>query len=311
MRPSAGRIVQWAAGAAILAWTARALATNWGAFRAADVRWEVRPALVAASALLVWTMYALLVQAWRVMLAGWGERLAPWPAARIWTVSSLGKYVPGKLWAIAGMAVMAQQAGVAAWAATGSAVILQALAVGTGAAVAAVTGMRVLEAAHPGAGTWLLLLAAASATGVALLAWPPATRRLLALAGRGGEGTRSPGAPAILFGTLANVAAWAGYGTALWLLARGMLPGVDLSLPAAIGAFAGSYVAGLLALVAPGGLGVREGVFILMLQAPLGIASATALAVASRLLLTVTEIGAAVPFLLTQSRPEPTRVHSR
>ena len=36
-----------------------------------------------------------------------------------------------------------------------------------------------------------------------------------------------------------------------------------------------------------------------MLQGPIGIAAATALAIASRLLLTVTEIGAAVPFLLS------------
>ncbi|MGH7536840.1 MAG: hypothetical protein ACREMG_14850, partial [Gemmatimonadales bacterium] len=52
-----------------------------------------------------------------------------------------------------------------------------------------------------------------------------------------------------------------------------------------------------LALLAPGGLGVREGVFILMLQGPLGIRAATALALASRLLLTLTELGAAAPFL--------------
>jgi hypothetical protein len=43
--------------------------------------------------------------------------------------------------------------------------------------------------------------------------------------------------------------------------------------------------------------------FILMLQGPLGIGAATALAVASRLLLTLTEFGAAVPFLvLSQGR---------
>ena len=70
------------------------------------------------------------------MLGAWGQRLEGWTAARIWTVSSLGKYLPGKVWAIAGMAMMAREAGVAPWAATGSAVILQMLAIGTGAAVA-------------------------------------------------------------------------------------------------------------------------------------------------------------------------------
>jgi 3-oxoacyl-[acyl-carrier protein] reductase len=44
--------------------------------------------------------------------------------------------------------------------------------------------------------------------------------------------------------------------------------------------FTASYLAGFLALFAPGGLGVREGLFILMLQGPLGIGAATALALA-------------------------------
>ncbi len=66
--------------------------------------------------------------------------------------------------------------------------------------------------------------------------------------------------------------------------------------------FTASYLAGFLALLAPGGLGVREGLFILMLQQPIGIAPATALAIASRLLLTLTEFGAAAPFLLFSRR---------
>jgi uncharacterized membrane protein YbhN (UPF0104 family) len=63
--------------------------------------------------------------------------------------------------------------------------------------------------------------------------------------------------------------------------------------------FTASYLAGFLALFAPGGIGVREGLFILMLQGPLGLGAATALALASRLLLTITEFGAAAPFLLS------------
>jgi uncharacterized membrane protein YbhN (UPF0104 family) len=102
----------------------------------------------------------------------------------------------------------------------------------------------------------------------------------------------------MLLATAANLLAWIGYGVALWLLARG-LTNVELSLRMATGAFAGSYVIGFLALVAPAGLGVREGVFILMLDRVVGTPAAVALAVASRLLLTVAELGAAVPFILT------------
>ena len=45
-------------------------------------------------------------------------------------------------------------------------------------------------------------------------------------------------------------------------------------------------------------------VFILMLQGAIGVPAAAALAIASRLMLTATEVGAAVPFLVT-SRERP------
>jgi hypothetical protein len=125
---------------------------------------------------------------------------------------------------------------------------------------------------------------------------------LLRLAAPGSESRPAPAAGAIALGIMANSVAWVGYGIALWLLARGVLPEARLDLSPAVAVFTASYLAGFLALLAPGGLGVREGVFILMLQGSLGIGIATGLAVASRLLLTVTELGAAIPFLVFPRR---------
>ncbi|HEY8105693.1 MAG TPA: lysylphosphatidylglycerol synthase domain-containing protein [Gemmatimonadales bacterium] len=296
------RVVQWALGLAVLGFAARALVRNWDDFRSQPLTLAPRPLMLVACALIVWAMYALLIWAWRAMLAGWGQRLDGWTASRIWTVSGLGKYVPGKVWAIAGMALMAQRAGVAPWAATASAVVLQALAVGTGAAIVGLAGSVGLEAAHPGARVALVLLVVASAVGVGLVLWPPAVRRLLRLARVPAEAAVPPSPGAVAGGIAANAIAWVGYGAALWLLARGLLPDVKLDLPTAVTAFTASYLAGFLALLAPGGLGVREGLFILMLQQPIGIGPATILAVASRLLLTLTEFGAAAPFLLLTRR---------
>ena len=62
-------------------------------------------------------------------------------------------------------------------------------------------------------------------------------------------------------------------------------------------------MAGLLALPAPGGIGVREFVFFAMLDGVVGPANAVALAVASRLQLTLTELGAAAPFLVSTKEP--------
>ena len=295
------RVVQWALGLLILWLAGRSLVRNWHQLEGQPLDWRVDPLLLALAALVVWGMYALLVTAWRLMLGAWGERLDGWTAGRIWTVSNLGKYIPGKVWAIAGMAVMSRQEGVSAVAATGSAVIVQALAIGTGAAVTGLTGAAALERAHPGATAALWILVAGAVVGIALLLWPPVLRWLVRTAVGSGE-TPAPPLAAIAYGVAANGAAWVGYGVALWLLARGLLPGTGLELGAAIAVFTASYLAGFLALVAPGGLGVREGLFILMLQGSIGIGAATVLALASRVLLTITELGAAVPFLMFPRR---------
>ena len=302
------RVVRWAFGLVILVVAGRSVLANWSRLAAQPVEWRVTPVLIAASLLVTWAMYAVLIQAWRVMLTGWGQALAPLPAARIWTVSSLGKYVPGQVWAIAGMAVMAQRAGVAPWAATSSSVLLQGLAVGTGACVLGFTGVTLLETGYPNVRLVLLALMLLSGLGVALLMWPPFVRRLLGLlkVELGGGGV--PAFGKVLFGAVANVLAWLGYGVALWLLSRGLFASAGLSVPQAIGAFTASYLAGFLAFGVPDGLVVRETVFVSMVQGTIGAPTALALALASRILLTFAQFGAAAPFNL--SSPERTRAQS-
>ena len=301
MDRSLWRAVQWVIAIAIIGFATADLAGSWGRLREQPVAWNVRPGLLVGSALVVWAMYAILIQAWRYMLRGWGDELPTGAAARIWTVSSLGKYIPGKVWAIAGMAVMAQRAGVRRWTATASAVVLQALAIGTGAAVVGAAGSASLESRYPWVPAALLALVALSAIGIGLLLWPPFISRLLRIVGIAAE-RASPGLPAVLGGTVANLAAWTGYGVAFWLLARGLFDAPAFTPVLAVTTFAASYVAGLLFLPAPAGLGVRESVVILMLGGAVGESSALALAIASRVLLTITEFGAAAPFLLAGAR---------
>jgi hypothetical protein len=293
-------VVQVVAGLVVLFFAARQIWRDWDEIRASPLNWNIRPLLLLGGILITLAMYALLIATWRRFLQDWGQQLGGWDAAKIWTIANLGKYIPGKIWAIAGLAIMAQRQGVAPWAATASAVVLQALAVGTGVAVAGLAGTRVLAATHPWVVPALWTLAAASAVCVFLLV-SPAVNRLITRRVLGQDPVGSPRPGTVLVGIGVNLAAWAGYGVAFWLLARGSLAGVQLPLVDAIGAFTTSYLAGLLFLLAPGGLFVRESIMILMLQGPIGLAPAGALAVASRLMLTLTEIGVAVPFLVLRS----------
>lgn len=300
MRNRGRLVLGWLAAAVVAGFILRTFLRNWGEFARTPLDLDLRPAWIVASALLVWAAYGVLIWAWRGLGASWAPPLPPGESARIWAVSSLGKYVPGKVWAFAGMAVLAQRAGMPGWAATGAAVLMQALALATGALVIGVCGTAALEAAHPGARLVLLFLAIASLAGVALAAWPPLATRLLARLAGPGEVPGPPGIGPLLAGAAANLAAWLAYGAALWCLTRGVLGEARLPFTAAAGAFAASYLAGVLALFAPGGLIVREALFIVLLEPVLGLPRATALAIASRLLLTFTEVGIALPFLATR-----------
>lgn len=297
MRRSAWRVAQVVLGVLLVGLALRQVLANWDAVRSTPFTWHVRPLLLVLSVLVVWAMYALLVATWRLLVERWGGRLTLREAASIWTVSSLGKYVPGKVWAIAGMAVLAKRVGVPPWIATGAAVLNQVLAIGAGAVVVAATGTSLLEARWPWLRTAMWIVLGLVAVGVVVLSSTDVVRKVLTAAGVEAGDTAGPPFSALARAGLANVVAWVGYGLALWLLARGLTE-VPLPIGLAIGAFAASYLIGFLALVAPAGLGVRESVFILMLDHAVGTPAAVALAVASRLLLTVTELGAAVPFLL-------------
>jgi hypothetical protein len=298
MRRSGWRVAQVVLGVLVVGLALRQVLANWDAVRTTPFTWQVRPLLLVLSALVVWGMYALLVATWRLLVERWGGRLTLREAAGIWTVSSLGKYVPGKVWAIAGMAVLAKRVGVPPWIATGAAVLNQVLAIGAGIVVVALTGTALLEARYPWLRTAMWILLAVVVLGLFVLSSASTVRRLLIAAGIDARDTAGPPRSALVLAGLANVVAWLGYGVALWLMARGLTE-APLPLGLAIGAFAASYLMGFLALVAPAGLGVRESVFILMLDPAVGTPAAVALALASRLLLTVTELGAAVPFLLS------------
>jgi hypothetical protein len=295
LRSRAWQAAQWLIGLAIVVFVARYVASNWAEVRQADLRWRLSWPHLAMVLLLVAAVFALLADAWRRTVAGWGYRL-PWPtAARVWLLSSMAKYVPGKVWALAGLAVMSAREGVPAWAATGSAVLLQLMSLGTAAAILAITGLTVGGVVPGPLGLGLF---AAAVTGICLLAvWPPLMRRVVGRFAPAADLTRGPGAGTLIYGAVANLGAWLGYGAAFFVLAKATLPFAPLGFHQALGAYTASYVAGVLAPFAPGGLGVREGVLILALEPRMGLANALALAAVSRLAVTTAEILASIVFL--------------
>jgi len=289
---------------ALALWYAgRALAGQWSSVRLLAARASPRWGLVAASALLVLASYALLIQVWRAMLTAWGEggRLSYRDAARIWFVSNLTKYVPGKVWQIATMGVMAQGRGVSPVAAAGSSLIVNLANIVSGFVVVLATGATVFRAfsdAGPRAG---LLLAAILALGLLLL--PAVLARAAPYVARvTRQRVTLPHIPAraVWLAALGTAAAWALYGVAFQLFSASLVDGSTGATTLYIAAFTGSYLVGYLALFAPGGLVVREGMLVASLTS-LGLLTAPEawlVAMASRLWLTALEVGPGLLFLL-------------
>jgi uncharacterized membrane protein YbhN (UPF0104 family) len=194
--------------------------------------------------------------------------------------------VPGRVWGLAGLTVLAQREGVAGWATVGAAVAMQAIAVGSGVAVVVV--------AAPGAASLGALAAAAAvaAATIAALVAPPVVA-LVARLTRRPDLRPLPVGTVVVAGAVATVS-WLAYGVAFWALARGVLGVNALPLGTASGVFAAGYLVGLIAIFAPGGVGVREAVFLALLTPSLGTGGALAVSIASRVLLTATEALAAL-----------------
>ena len=118
----------------------RSLIGQWDAVQALRAELSTRWSLVALSSALVGMSYLVLIQTWRLTVGAWGERLRFGEAARIWFISNLGRYLPGKVWQIGAMGVMAQEAGISSVAAVGSALVVSLVHLIIGFAVVGLTG---------------------------------------------------------------------------------------------------------------------------------------------------------------------------
>lgn len=274
-----------------------ALISQWGSLQAAAANAHPRWGYIALSCALVLANYALLIQAWRVLLEGWGGSLGFWESARVWTISNLGRYIPGKVWQIGTLAVMAQARGVSSAAAVGAALIVTLVNTVAGFVVLAATGAGVLEV--PAVGVAAIVL-----VGAAVLIAPPFLpwfgRLVARITKRDIVIPRIPHR-AIWIAALISAVSWVLYGIAFRVLTVGVLSRAPGAPGLYIAIYTSSYLAGFLALIAPGGVGVREVVMATALRGTgFGTGEAILLVVASRIWLTVLEIVPAMLFMLVR-----------
>jgi hypothetical protein len=243
---------------------------------------------IAVATVIVLLTYILLIDTWRRLVAGWGGYLTFGTASRIWFVSNLGKYLPGKVWSIAAMSVMSREQAVSPVAAAGSSILIQLITISTGIALAVFMGVRAIDQPRLAIVVGLALAAAVASLPFTI---PRLASVTSALTGRTIE--VPPLATRTLLLTVArSLLSWLAYGVAFQFFVRGVLGSAAGATTSYIAVYAASYILGFLALFAPGGVIVRESALVAgMVRLGLaGQADAFAVAVASRLWLTVVEL---------------------
>jgi hypothetical protein len=268
------------------------------ALRAArpHVHW---PMLLLAS--VVWmASYSQLVQLWASSLPWWDAALRHSPtklswfrAVRIFFVTNLARYAPGGVWQFASLAAMSSEAGASPVAATVAVLLQQLVLLATGFVL-------ILSGAPHFLGAWTGQLDTVSQvvlgillTAALIVALPRALPIARAWAERiTGRAVPLPAPPQRAFAIYVVRAAlgWAAYGLAFWLFACSLFGNDAPHLWLAATSYVGSYLLGLIAVFAPGGLVVREGALVVTLGPAIGPQRALVLAIASRMWLVSLEI---------------------
>ncbi len=273
---------------------AEAGAADWSLVR-------LRAGPIALSVTLLAFTFLIASALWSRILPTFGERrVGLTEGAAMLVVANLGRYVPGKVAQLAGMAILARRRGMSGVRTTAAAVTAQIVNL---LAAAAVGGWVVVQAGEAiqrqDVALWLAILAALTAFlklgGVGmLLRW--------ALA-RSGDAGPPPNPEGLRLLTLfpGYLVHWIAHGVAFVLLARGL--GMELGFVFGATAFAAAYFAGYAALVAPGGIGIREGALAALLAPVLGVEAGVVLAVLQRAWATAVELCCAAAGALVLRRP--------
>jgi glycosyltransferase 2 family protein len=325
---NARRVLTRALQAALL------LAIAWGIYRVLapelsrlsweDVtRWRPSAAPLIGSFLLLVGVYVAHALLWRRIMADLQiGRPSRATTLRVYFLASLGRYLPGKLWQLAGLAVLAGRAGLPPGRATAASILGQFGFLTTGLLFLGITlpewtsalpaGSEVPVALPLAVGAGLLMaggatlwLLVATPLGHGFRSWlggilgQRAGERLAAafsLADR----VRPADAARWAFGYFAT---WVALGSAFALFVVAFEPAAAATPRFLAGTVAAAYLIGYLAVFAPAGLGIREVAMLLLLQQVLPAPGlALVVSVMSRIWFTAAEL---VPLALLPLLRQP------
>lgn len=287
-------------GTVILAGAGYALWRTWHDPALADLPANVQlwPVLLS---LLVRTASSFgSARVWLALLRGVGGEIHVRDALRIYVVTNIAKYVPGKVLQIAGRVALLQEHGQPA--AIGLASVLMELAISllVSAIVVVICLPAVLTTVGLDEQHWLVVVLALLAVPAGLLGLHPralgpvlALGSRLALRASSGPRISAPPFRSTLLALACSLALRGISAVAIYATARAVYPLDFSAIPLLAASTSLGYLLGIVLSVAPAGLGVREGVVTVMLSTLIPLPIAIAISVLDRVVSIASELLAA------------------
>ncbi len=231
-----------------------------------DYSWQIDFFYLTISILVGLVALLIMSTTWRGIIRMFGYELSVASAFRIFYLSNLGRYIPGKVWQLFGILYLTKQKGIRSEQAGASFIIVQLFAIPASfflfvLAVQFEPSLLVDQVKLLNSNSWYLV------TALLILICLMLTLRPAWFLSIGNRLLRKIGRPEVILKidfrvalTLfsAYVFGWFCYGVAFYFLVMAVVPDCHLGILSAIGLFNAAYQIGYLVLFAPGGFGPRE-----------------------------------------------------
>ncbi|MCC6265260.1 MAG: flippase-like domain-containing protein [Bryobacterales bacterium] len=271
----------------IILFLARSIHSNWAQIR--EYPWQFDFPLLALATLFTSTWFFVRTWIWWQLVREMHEHVPYWPAFRVFMISEVARYVPGKIWQYVSRIYLAQRYHIPPALTLTSALVELLMVMVAAGVVTLANASRILPSLEEQYRPLFLLALLAALVLVhpkSLKLWSRVLAKFL----------RQEWVPFdvryshLVMILAASLLTWAlsGYGFALFVQA--LTHGTDQHTVQLATVYAASWLIGLLAIVVPAGVGVREGTMTLLLAVIMPHPTAAVIAIASRLWITLLEV---------------------
>jgi len=281
--------LSWLAVLAILTFIGRHFLGLWPDIKA--ISWSFSLLPCGISVLLLVVSFILMAFTWLALAMGMGERISVLDGMTLYFFTSLGRYIPGKIWTVLGAASMAGQFNCSALNIGSSMFYLTLINLQIGLLIS-ISGGIFFGMGHDLEISVLYKVLLLAAVAVMLVGFVMNGRviRLIQKILRRNMPLADISFKPMCAAYLLVLTHWVLESLAYYFLIRSFYPLSFTDFPQLLYSVSASTTAGFLALFAPAGLGVREGVLIVLLGQFMPDTMATAATISSRVWFTVVDM---------------------